>query len=170
MKFFGRTLLLLVTLVLAALADNRSHIRTELRGYHEVPAVSTPAHGLFTARIQDNSIDYTLTYSNLQSSPTLFAHIHFGQPDVNGGVMVFLCGPAAATDKGECPSTSGSVTGTIVPADVVGPAGQGITAGEFQEVIRAIRNGRAYVNVHTDAHPGGEIRGNIKTADSRRHN
>ena len=46
--------------------------------------------------------------------------------------------------------------------DVVGPSDQGIAAGEFAELVRAIRNGATYVNVHTAAWPKGEIRGNIR--------
>jgi hypothetical protein len=44
---------------------------------------------------------------------------------------------------------------------VIGPAGQGIAAGEFEEILRAMRSGVTYVNDHTDKHPGGEIRGLI---------
>jgi hypothetical protein len=44
---------------------------------------------------------------------------------------------------------------------VIGPAGQGIAAGEFAEIVRAIRAGRAYANVHSTKFPGGEIRGQI---------
>lgn len=55
------------------------------------------------------------------------------------------------------------MTGTIVPANVIGPAGQGIAAGEFGELVEAIRQGATYANVHTVAFPGGEIRGQIDT-------
>jgi hypothetical protein len=44
----------------------------------------------------------------------------------------------------------------------VGPTGQGIAAGEFAELVRAIKAGRTYVNVHTTKYPGGEIRGQIR--------
>ena len=46
-------------------------------------------------------------------------------------------------------------------ADVVGPAVQGIALGEFGELLRAMRKGVTYANVHSDKHPSGEIRGNI---------
>ena len=54
--------------------------------------------------------------------------------------------------------TAGTVTGTWNAASVVGPAGQGIAAGEFAEVIAAIRAGAAYANIHSQAFPAGEIR------------
>jgi hypothetical protein len=53
------------------------------------------------------------------------------------------------------------VTGVIVASDVVGPADQGIEPGEFDELKRAIRAKSTYVNVHTEAFPNGEIRGNL---------
>jgi hypothetical protein len=53
------------------------------------------------------------------------------------------------------------VSGTITSADVIGPAGQGIAPGEFDELVRALREGATYANVHTTLYPGGEIRGQI---------
>ena len=53
------------------------------------------------------------------------------------------------------------MTGTFRAADVIGPAVQGIAPGEFDELVKALRAGVAYANVHTDLHPGGEIRGQL---------
>ena len=60
-----------------------------------------------------------------------------------------------------CPPSPATVTGTIRPADVIGPAGQGITAGQFAELVAAIRAGATYVNVHSSTYPGGEIRAQL---------
>jgi hypothetical protein len=54
---------------------------------------------------------------------------------------------------------SARVTGTIVAADVVGPTAQGIDPGDFDSLVRAIRQGATYSNVHTAKFPSGEIRG-----------
>ena len=54
---------------------------------------------------------------------------------------------------------------TVTAADVIGPTGQGIAAGEFAEVLRAIRQGVAYANVHSMRNLGGEIRGQIRDRD-----
>ena len=58
--------------------------------------------------------------------------------------------------------------GTITPAQVDRPGDQGIAAGEFDELVRAMRAGVTYANIHTTAHPGGEIRGQIGDDDRGR--
>ncbi len=137
---------------------------TQLQGFQEVPAIATPATGRFTAQINQaaSSISYELSYADLQGSITQ-AHIHFAQEGVNGGIVIFLCsnlgnGPAGTQ---ACPASPGSISGTATAADVVAVAAQGISAGQMHKVLRAIRSGIAYVNVHTTLFPGGEIRGQL---------
>jgi hypothetical protein len=82
---------------------------------------------------------------------------------VAGNVSAFFCGGGG---KPACPlTTSGEISGTIVAADVVGPLGQGIAPTEYAELVRAIRNGATYANVHTAAFGTGEIRGNLRRDD-----
>lgn len=113
------------------------------------------------ARLDDASIQFELAYSDLEGSVQQ-AHIHIGQAGVNGGVMIYLCSnlPNPPLGTPPCPQ-SGTVTGTRMTGDVIGPAGQGIAAGEFAEVLQAIRSGNTYANVHTSKHTGGEIRGKV---------
>jgi hypothetical protein len=59
------------------------------------------------------------------------------------------------------------VVGTITPAQVLAQAGQGIAAGEFDEVVRALRAGAMYANVHTATFGPGEIRGQIRRDHGR---
>jgi hypothetical protein len=148
--------------VTVAGADDDDGVQARLKGFEEVPAVSTVASGKFEAEIDRAAqrIDYELSYSDLEA-PVLFAHIHLGQRTANGGVAAFLCGGGG---KPACPQ-SGTVTGTIVPADVIGPVDQGIAPGEFDELVRAIRAGVTYANVHSQKFPGGEIRGQIRGDD-----
>jgi hypothetical protein len=77
--------------------------------------------------------------------------------------MVFLCTNLGNGSPGTplCPPGGGTVEGTFTAEDVIGPAGQGVEAGEFAEAIAAMRAGAAYVNVHTEKYPGGEIRGQL---------
>lgn len=142
----------------AAADGHRFHAK--LAGAHETPAISTGATGEFRATLNSagDTISYELTYEGLEGGDTLFAHVHLGQRDVAGGVMFFLCGGGG---KPACPNGSATVTGTVVAADVVGPNGQGIAPGQFDEVIRAMRKGLAYANVHTTSFPTGEIRGQL---------
>jgi hypothetical protein len=151
----------------AAVAGGGSkQFRAWLDGYQEVPAVSTTGHGAFRATVTQtgDGFAYRLSYSALEGD-VLQAHIHLGQPAVNGGISVFLCsnlgnGPAGTQT---CPPPPATVTGTIGPADVIGPNGQGIAPGELAELLRAMRAGVTYANVHSTKFPNGEIRGQIRS-------
>ena len=140
-------------------SDSPNRFAASLNGFLETPSVSTAGSGSISLRIDGPTVHYRLSYRNLTGAP-LFAHIHFGRPDVAGNVAAFLCGGGS---KSACPAT-GSISGTIVAADVVGPSGQGINAGEYAEFVRAIRAGAAYANVHTPTFGTGEIRGNLRRA------
>jgi hypothetical protein len=118
----------------------------KLVGYEETPAaISTRGRGSVELRVGEAQIAFRLHYEGLEGPATTQAHIHFGQRHTTGGVSVFFCGGQ----------------GTIVPADVLGPAGQGIAGGELDELVAAIRAGAAYANVHTTTWPAGEIRGQL---------
>ena len=140
-------------------------IQASLEGFQEVPAFSTGASGTFKAKIDDvaGTITFELSYSGLEGAVAQ-AHIHVGQAGANGGISAFLCtnlgnGPAGTQS---CPASPATVTGVIQASDVVGPTDQGVAAGEFAELVRAIRAGVSYANVHSALSPGGEIRGQIK--------
>ena len=173
-----------LTFGLSATADEGKpdNFRARLSSYNEVHfiaaptpalrgAISSVASGSFRAEIDNKSdtIDYSLTYSDLEGVVTQ-AHIHFGQRHTPGGIVVWLCqtagtpAPAAVADvTPTCPGPSaGTVTGTIKPAQVLDVVGQGIAAGEFEELVRAIRAGVTYANVHSTLFPPGEVRGQLR--------
>ncbi len=165
------------TLATAASDDDANTFRATLRGLGEAPPVATQASGSFSATLSSDgtTLSYTVKYANLNAQ-VLFSHIHFGLTKEVGGVMVFLCGPAAGAPGGPpagfpnppaCPdSTSGTVSGSVTAANVVGPNSQGITPGaDFAKVVQAMREGAAYVNVHSSRSPGGEIRGPVRKGD-----
>jgi hypothetical protein len=150
-----------------------NRFRAFLEPIEEVPSLSSAASGRFKATIDDvnQTITYELSYDGLEGN-VLQAHIHLGQHSVNGGVSVFLCGnaptvpPAAVAQPPACPASPATVTGVITPANIIGPAAQGIAAttvdaNEFQELVDAIRDGVTYANVHSSKFPGGEVRGQI---------
>jgi hypothetical protein len=154
----------------------RNDFAARLIGPEETPlSISTAGHGRLALHINSRSeaIEYELSYEGLEGvQPTtpngvvLFSHIHFGQRRTSGGVSAFLCGGGS---KGACPTPSGTVRGTIVAGDIVGLSGQGIDAGQFEELVSAIRTGYAYANVHTTKYMSGEIRGQIRSAGDDDH-
>jgi hypothetical protein len=115
-------------------------------GAQEVPAVATTATGDGTVVVSadDTTITYIVTYSGL-SGPAVAAHIHTGTVGVNGGIILPLAvGPSP-------------MVGTLTAADFT-PAGAITT---FAEAVAAIKAGATYINIHTAANPGGEIRGQV---------
>jgi hypothetical protein len=174
MKKLNLSICLVVALVAVsalALGQGFKIINELMVGYQEVPSVSTSASGEFHARISNDEtqIQYVLSYSALEGSVQQ-SHIHIGQPGVNGGISVFLCsnlgnGPAGTQP---CPPAPATISGTIVAADVspnipatAAARTQGLGTGELAELIKAMRAGATYVNVHSTTWPGGEIRSQI---------
>jgi hypothetical protein len=158
----------LAVVVTTAIAGGGKDIREHLTGYQEDPlALSTTGKGSFQARIDEaeQHIFYRLSYESLEGSPTQ-AHIHFGGRAQSGGISVWLCSnlpspsPAPAGTQ-PCPMPSGTVTGVIGASDVVGPSGQGIEPGQFDELVAAVRAGKTYANVHSTKYPAGEIRAQL---------
>jgi hypothetical protein len=169
----------LVSVCSIAFAQGFKKISEALVGYNEVPSVSTTGNGTFNARISNDEsrIDWELSYSDLEGAVQQ-AHIHIGNVGVNGGISVFLCtnlgnGPAGTQP---CPAPPATISGTIVAADVSPniPATQlartqGLNTGEMDELIKAIRAGATYVNVHSTTWPGGEIRSQINGNSGHQH-
>ena len=135
-----------------------------LSGYQEDPLVlSTPGTGTFEASPVKGGVAWRLSYSALEGTVSQ-AHIHLGGRHQSGGIAVFLCtnlgnGPVGTQ---ACPAAPATITGTIRPADVIGPDGQGIAPGEFDELADAARAGVTYVNVHSEKYPGGELRAQLR--------
>jgi CHRD domain len=136
-------------------------------------AISTPATGKFRAIINENArtLEYELSYEDFRGEVTQ-GHIHFGQRHTVGGIVVWLCqttinrAPASvASVTPFCPPDDGTpVTGTITPDQILAQTAQGFAAGDFDELVRAIRNGAAYANVHSTLFTPGEIRGHIRVS------
>jgi hypothetical protein len=167
----ARVTVLLFSVLVLVLAAMPAHAQggtavARLRPFDEVPALSTGGGGRFSATISadGSEITYQLSYSNLNGVITQ-SHLHLAQKGVNGGIMIFLCsnlgnGPAGTQT---CPTGNGTISGTITASNVIGgAAAQGLTPGDLNAVLRALRVGVVYVNVHTSTFPGGEIRGQLQ--------
>lgn len=136
------------------------HFEARLAGDNEVPPVATTGSGRLRTTLNqaEDTLTFELKWENMTGDVAV-AHIHFGPRSVNGGVMVFFCGGGG---QPACPTgTTATINGTITAANVVGPTAQGITAGEFEKVVRALRRDEGYANVHTARFPNGEVRGQV---------
>lgn len=120
----------------------------ELTPEAEVPPVTADGSGSASVTISDDesSIDYEVSYQDL-TGPATAAHIHYGDVDEAGGVILPL-------EVGDSP-----FSGTLTEADFTPLDGGPQTWGD---ALAAIRDGLTYVNVHTDANQGGEIRGQLQ--------
>ena len=138
----------LLTLTLAPAVMAAETFTTELSGENQVPPLDVEATGDATVTISDDgqTVSWDVTYSGLTGAPAA-GHIHVGAEGTNGPVMIPF---AEVTETG----TSGS----FAAADY--QTGDGLPA-DWDGVLAAIRDGNAYVNIHTEANPGGEIRGQL---------
>ncbi len=150
-------LVVILSLTSVVLANTRTY-SASLKGAEEVPPVDTNAVGraMFTLNSDRTELSYTVTVVNIENA--MMAHIHLAPAGVNGGVVAWLYPDAPPPQVIEGKFSGTLATGTITADDLVGDlAGQPLTA-----LVNAIRSGNAYVNVHTTANPGGEIRGQIR--------
>lgn len=167
--------------------DKFEHFATTLSSFNEVHfnagppatlrgAISSAAKGSFKATLDKTTsvIGYELSYEGLESDVTQ-AHIHFGQRRTVGGIVIWLCQtagtPAPDAVKASTPfcpgARDGKVSGTINANQVLAQSAQGIDAGQFDEIVRALRAGATYANVHTATFTPGEIRGQVKKGKGR---
>jgi hypothetical protein len=116
----------------AALAES---MNVKLSGDQEVPAVKSSGSGSGSITINDDgSVSGSVTAAGF--TPTA-AHIHEGKAGANGKVIVPF------TKEGDKFSA---------------PAGAKLTP----EQLKAFKEGDLYVNIHSAAHPGGEVRAQLK--------
>jgi hypothetical protein len=115
---------------------NAKEVPLSLAGDQEVPAVTTEAKGSGMLNINDDkTVSGSVTTKGVKGT---MAHIHQGAAGKNGPVIVPL------EKKGD--------DGWAVPA------GAKLTDAQY----KSYKDGDLYVNVHSAAHPGGEIRAQLK--------
>lgn len=136
--------------VLASGASAGSNFAAPMSGDQEVPAVDTRGTGVGTFKLRDEGLVFKVNVANLED--IVAAHIHCGAAGVNGpiGVTLFSDGPV-------------TVNGTLAQGTIAEPdPGNDCGWADLEAVVEALESGDTYVNVHTVANPGGEIRGQVK--------
>lgn len=161
-----RRLILLVAVCALALAaalpvyglGQGKNFVAPLSGDEEVPAVDTRATGLakFQLSADGTELHYRLIASNIEN--VLMAHIHLAPAGTNGGVVAWLYPDAPPPQLIEGRSDGVLATGVVTEEDLVGD----LAGASLGDLLDAMSTGGTYVNVHTEANPGGEIRGQIR--------
>jgi hypothetical protein len=153
-KIMRRTCVVAVVLgaalILASPALANDNFAAPMAGDEEVPAVDTRATGVATFKLRDEGLAFKVNVANIDDVTA--AHIHCGSVGVNGavGVTLFSGGPI-------------DVNGTLAEGVITAPdPGNGCGWADLDAVVAALEGGDTYVNVHTMAHPSGEIRGQVK--------
>jgi hypothetical protein len=140
--------------------NNTVTYKATLSGANERPTANTStATGTWTGVLntQTNVMTYTMTYTGLSANSTL-SHIHApGDATVAAGVVLNFANYANSTTPFTPGTTSGTVAGTI---NFAGGTVTGLTI-TGDSLKKDMDLGLTYVNVHTSANPGGEIRGQI---------
>jgi hypothetical protein len=151
-----RRLLLLALSVGVALAVLPSTVSAgvnfvaPLSGDEEVPPVDTEATGVAKFKLRGEGLVFKVNVANIED--VVATHIHCGAVGVNGdvGVTLFDGGPV-------------SVNGTLAKGVITEPDEDNACGwADLEAVVTALESGDTYVNVHTVANPGGEIRGQVK--------
>ncbi len=123
-----------------------------LTGANEIPPVETDAFGVagFQLAGDGDSLDYWLVVAGIENVEE--SHVHKGPPDLNGNVVAYLFGPV----QEPVDETGLLASGRLTDDDMIWPLTD--VAGMADQM----REANVYVNVHTTAHPSGEIRGQIR--------
>lgn len=130
-----------------------SRFFAKLRGRFEVPPVRTNARGGAVFKLSEDGRRLLFKISLEDIDDVTVAHIHLGPKGVNGPIVVTLFGPfrrPISIDEEE-------FTGVITREDLEGP----LEGRSLASLIKEMRRGNTYVNVHTVEFPDGEIRGQI---------
>ena len=140
------------------------HIR--LTGDQQNPAVDTAAFGFAEVRLSEDNNTLTFEVVVCDIANVTASHIHVGAAGTNGPVVLpFFGAPSPLFNSKEGCDTMAE--GTRTSADLITRPDAGIH--NWNDFINALIAGNTYVNVHTTAHPGGEIRGQLVAENENEH-
>ena len=137
----------------AAFAQGEQKFTAKLTGKDEVPPKNTKATGAaeFNVTADGKTMTYKVNVMNMDKVTQ--AHIHSGKQGVNGPPVVWLYNSSKASG----PMNGMLSQGNITSSDLVGP----LKSKQISDLVKLINDGQAYVNVHTETNPKGEIRGQV---------
>lgn len=154
------TLLFLVALpqtVLAKAAIHPVEFNVHLSGNQQVKPVTTDAFGFAQVRLihDGTAIEFRVIVCNIVD--VILSHIHAGAAGTNGPVVIhFFDQPSSPVSSKGCHILA---RGMRTASDLVAHPEAGIST--WNDFVQALLAGNTYVNVHTLAHPGGELRGQL---------
>jgi hypothetical protein len=154
---FGLTAVLMVGGATVVVASQQRNFHGHLSAAQEVPTNDSRAQGQAIFRLSEDGTElhYRLIVANLDNVTQ--AHIHLAAAGANGPVVVWLYPAAPPAQLIEGTTNGNLAMGTITAANLVGP----LVGGSLDDLVEHIRNGNAYVNVHTSQFPPGEIRAQL---------
>lgn len=144
---------LFVLLVSSQAQAQTVNFTAALHGGNEVPGVSTGSVGTGTVSVNlaTQVVTYRIDVYNMPVGTTA-SHFHVGAAGVSGPVVVNFTVPANI-------SNDYAITGTASASDLTVRAANGINS--WEDFIQSLLLGNVYMNVHSTANPGGEIRGQV---------
>jgi CHRD domain len=134
----------------------KQQFKAKLKGENEVPPVTTDVEGKAKLKVKESNIKYKLNITGITDAT--MAHIHQGKSSENGEPVVDLL---ADGNKQET-SNGLFINGSIVDSSLIGP----LKGKTISDLVSSLNDGNNYVNVHTQAHPDGEIRGQLELSGS----
>jgi len=140
---------------------------TRLEGANEVPPVETDTFGKAEFKFDEDLLEARFEVKVQAGVAITQSHIHCAPEDVNGPVMAFLFGlvPGGFNVDGNLAAfTLTDANIAAVGANCVPTIGMPIN--NLVDLVQAMRDGNIYVNVHSVAHPGGQIRGQLRLDDN----
>ncbi len=154
LRVMGYTIFTVFLTVSLGMAAAYGDFTAKMSGKEVVPVVETMATGVadFNLSKDGKELTYSLRLTDIENVTA--AHIHGAVMGKNGGPVAGLFAGPKKDGK-----FSGEIAkGTITDKDLIGPL-SGKTVGDL---VKMIKDGGAYVNVHTEKYPDGEVRGQIK--------
>ena len=156
------TIFIAVTITMVSAITFSNHIvfaqkekfNAKLSGQEEVPPVQTTASGMAWFKPMQDKVWFKVNVTDMQGVTQ--AHIHDGKVGENGPVVVTLY-------KSDTPQP---MNGKLAYGNITANLLEGPMKGkQLSDLATAMSNGSTYVNVHTEKHPNGEIRGQIMMAN-----